>query len=294
MSQPHATLLQRCVSTPTSASARSVGDRAELHQPDPAARAHRGVDRRLWLRASARSSRSSTRRGARADRPKLQAAIERIERGESDGIVVAKLDRFGRSLMDGLQLIDRIRDAGGTFASVQDGFDLGTDTGRLVLRIMFSMAEYELDRVRGSWYDARARAVMRGIHPSARTPFGYARERQGTTPGGAPKYVGPLLRDPRTGPLVTELYRRRVEQRASHSELARWLTSLGVPTAAGRTSWSQRGVRDIIANRVYMGIAYASDVENPMPTWRSSIAKRGAWRSAQVSAPIRARPIPRR
>ena len=58
--------------------------------------------------------------GARADRPKLQAAIERIERGESDGIVVAKLDRFGRSLMDGLQLIDRIRDAGGTFASVQD------------------------------------------------------------------------------------------------------------------------------------------------------------------------------
>ena len=65
-----------------------------------------------------------------------------------------KLDRFGRSLMDGLQLIDRIRDAGGTFASVQDGFDLGTDTGRLVLRIMFSMAEYELDRVRGGWYDA--------------------------------------------------------------------------------------------------------------------------------------------
>ena len=56
--------------------------------------------------------------------------------------------------MDGLQLIDRIRDAGGTFASVQDGFDLGTDTGRLVLRIMFSMAEYELDRVRGGWNDA--------------------------------------------------------------------------------------------------------------------------------------------
>ena len=217
--------------------------------------------------------------GARADRPKLQAAIERIERGESDGIVVAKLDRFGRSLMDGLQLIDRIRDAGGTFASVQDGFDLGTDTGGLVLRIMFSMAEYELDRVRGGWYDARARAVMRGIHPSARTPFGYARKRQGTTPGGAPKYVGPLLRDPRTGPLVTELYRRRVEQRASHSELARWLTSLGVPTAAGRTSWSQRGVRDIIANRVYMGIAYASDVENPDA--HPALIDRETWRLAQ-------------
>ena len=39
--------------------------------------------------------------GARRDRPKLQEAIERIERGESDGIVVAKLDRFGRSSWTG-------------------------------------------------------------------------------------------------------------------------------------------------------------------------------------------------
>ena len=141
------------------------------------------------------------------------------------------------------------------------------------------MAEYELDRVRGGWYDARARAVLRGIHPSARTPFGYSREQRGTTPTGAPKYVGPLLKDPRTAPLVAELYRRRVEQRASHSELARWLTSLGVPTAAGRSSWSMRGVKDIIANRVYLGIAYASDVENPDA--HPALIDRETWRLAQ-------------
>jgi hypothetical protein len=91
--------------------------------------------------------------------------------------------------------------------------------------------------------------------------------------------VGPLRRDPRTASLVTELYRRRVEQRASHSELARWLTSLGVPTAAGRTSWSQRGVRDIIANRVYLGIAYAGDVENPDA--HPALIDRETWRMAQ-------------
>src|SRR4051794_36042825 len=57
--------------------------------------------------------------GARADRPLLEKAITRVERGESLGIVVAKLDRFGRSLAHGLDAIERISAAGGTFVSVQ-------------------------------------------------------------------------------------------------------------------------------------------------------------------------------
>ena len=72
----------------------------------------------------------------------LLEAIERVETGASDGIVVAKLDRFGRSLLDSLAAIERIRTAGGTFVSVQDGFDVSTDTGKLVLRFMLSMAEW--------------------------------------------------------------------------------------------------------------------------------------------------------
>ena len=76
--------------------------------------------------------------------------MRRVEAGETGGIVVVKLDRFGRTLVDSLALIARIEAAGGTFASVQDGFDLSTDTGRLVLRIMLSLAEWELDRIRGT------------------------------------------------------------------------------------------------------------------------------------------------
>lgn len=58
--------------------------------------------------------------GARADRPLLQEALARIERGDTNGIVVARLDRFGRSLLNGLAAIERIRAAGGLFVSVQD------------------------------------------------------------------------------------------------------------------------------------------------------------------------------
>src|SRR4051812_11147063 len=60
--------------------------------------------------------------GGRADRPLLMTAIERVEAGLSDGIIVARLDRFGRSLRDALEHIDRIQAAGGRFVSVQDHF----------------------------------------------------------------------------------------------------------------------------------------------------------------------------
>jgi DNA invertase Pin-like site-specific DNA recombinase len=84
--------------------------------------------------------------GARPDRPMLLRAIERIEAGRSEGLVVAKLDRFGRSLRHGLAAIERIQAAKGTVVSVQDGLDLNTDTGKLVFHILLSMGEWELER----------------------------------------------------------------------------------------------------------------------------------------------------
>ncbi len=115
--------------------------------------------------------------GARADRPLLEQALARIEAGTSQGLVVAKLDRFGRSLVDGLAAIERIQRAGGTFVSVADGFDLTTETGRLIMRIMLAMGEWQLDQIRSSWDAARERAVARGgtARPSRRPAAGAAR-----------------------------------------------------------------------------------------------------------------------
>ena len=196
--------------------------------------------------------------GARGDRPRLLDAIERVEAGEINGIVVAKLDRFARSLIDGLRLIERIRDGGGTFVSVADGLDISTDTGRLVLRIMLSLAEFELDRVRGNWQDAKTRAVMRGIHPSAVAPFGYRRARI-LGPNGKQKEVGALIINPVTGPLVAELFASRLAG-AGPSELADWLTDQGAHTQHGRSLWSHRAVKDILRNRVYLGEASCGDI----------------------------------
>src|SRR4051794_41712698 len=74
--------------------------------------------------------------GARKDRPLLRVALERIEAGASNGLVVAKLDRFGRSLVDCLAAIERIRAAGGTVVSGSGGLGLDTDNRRAGARVM--------------------------------------------------------------------------------------------------------------------------------------------------------------
>jgi DNA invertase Pin-like site-specific DNA recombinase len=177
--------------------------------------------------------------GAREDRPLLQAVVERVERGDSQGIVVAKVDRFGRSLAQGLAAIDKVTRAGGMFASAQDGLDVSTDTGRLVLRIMLSMGEWELDRIRASWDVACAQATARGLRIGP-APFGYVRRNDGR-----------LTPNPALAPTVAELFRRRAAG-ASVGELRRYLSDEGIaPPRGGRWEWST--VRGVLRNRTYLG-----------------------------------------
>jgi DNA invertase Pin-like site-specific DNA recombinase len=179
--------------------------------------------------------------GARSDRPKLMKALARVEEGLTDGIVVAKLDRFGRSLLGSLAAIERIRAAGGTFVAVQDGLDVTTDTGKLVLRIMLSMAEWELDRIRAQWNAARERAVARGVHLGAYPPTGYIRDSN--------RLLHP---DPVSGPVIAELFARRA-QGATMRELGLFLSEQKVRTRLDNPNWISTALHSLITNRVYLG-----------------------------------------
>jgi DNA invertase Pin-like site-specific DNA recombinase len=208
--------------------------------------------------------------GARADRPKLMLAVSRIEDGTVDGLVVAHLDRFGRSVLHGLTLIDRIRTAGGTFVSVRENFDISTGDGRQMLRTMLSNAEWRLDEIRASWDVARQRAVARGMHTGAYAPTGYLRSR-----------ARRLRPDPRVAPVIAEMFRRRAEG-ALIVELRALLEEAGVRSSRGRTTWCGQSVAALLCNRVYRGelrsgiyfnaAAHIALVDEP--TWQAAQRKR--------------------
>jgi site-specific DNA recombinase len=205
--------------------------------------------------------------GARRARPMFQQALERCERGETGGIVVARLDRFARSAVDALESIKRLNDAGARLVSVEDNFDGSTPMGRFAIGILTLIAELELERIKESWSTAVAEAVKRGVHISARVPAGYRKDKSGR-----------LVRHEPAASAIAELFRRRAVG-ASWTELARYLEEQGVYPATGNPHWSANGIASLIKNPVYLGQARSGKVVNDKA--HEPLVTRAEWDAAQ-------------
>ena len=206
--------------------------------------------------------------GGRADRPLLEQAIGRVEGSESAGIIVAKLDRFGRSLLDGLSAIARIEEAGGTFISVQDGFDLGTSTGKLVLRILFSIGEWELERTRRNWDIARGRAVARGLFVFGSPPPGYRRGKDRR-----------LRIERKEAPVMREVFERRLRGE-SFDKIADFLNDSELKTKSG-VPFGGFQVGLLIKTRAYRGEVHSGRHHNP--NGHEAIVDSNTWEACQSS-----------
>lgn len=188
--------------------------------------------------------------GGSIDRPAFRAALERVDRGETGGLVVAKIDRFARSLSGALEAIHRLEASGAEFVSVADGIDPSTPAGKMLHRLLLVLAEFELDRVRENWRVARERAVARGVHIASRVPTGYVR--------GASRRLEP---HPQFRTVITEVFRRRAGG-ASWHELCGYLNDSGVIGPWGENRWLPETVQQLIQNRVYLGEARSGDFVN--------------------------------
>jgi DNA invertase Pin-like site-specific DNA recombinase len=188
--------------------------------------------------------------GAKLDRPMFQEALARCERGDTGGIIVARLDRFARSAVDALGSIRRLNDAGARLVSGEDNFDGSTPMGRFAIGILTLIAELELERITENWSTAVKEAVGRGVHISARPPTGYRRDESGW-----------LVRYDPAASAVREVFRRRALG-VSWAELARYLDEQGVRPATGNPHWSTVGVSGLVKNPVYLGQARSGKIVN--------------------------------
>lgn len=103
-------------------------------------------------------------------RPQLEAALEFAREG--DEFVVAKPDRLARSLEDLLAITRKLRTKGVTLTVLSMGLNTGDATGRLLLQVMGSIAEFErtlmLERQREGVAKAKAEGKYKGRAPTAR------------------------------------------------------------------------------------------------------------------------------
>ena len=186
------------------------------------------------------------------DRDGLGEAVRRALAGESDGIIVAKLDRYARNLLEGLQVIKMLEEAGKLVVSAAEGISAGpemTPQARLMRNVMLSVAEMERERLAEGLDHARQDSIARGIHGNA--PFGYVKDED----------TKRLVREATEARWVRRIFEGRAAGR-SWSALADEVNAAGIkPRRAERFTHAR--IKALVERRTYLGEAASGAYVQP-------------------------------
>ena len=111
--------------------------------------------------------------GGNMDRPALARLLEDIKAGEIDVVVVYKIDRLSRSLIDFAQMVKIFDEHNASFVSVTQHFNTQDSMGRLTLNILFSFAQFEREVIGERIRDKFAASKQKGMWMGGALPLGY-------------------------------------------------------------------------------------------------------------------------
>ncbi|EDP62655.1 resolvase [alpha proteobacterium BAL199] len=187
--------------------------------------------------------------GGTLERPALKRLLADIEDGRIDVVVVYKIDRLSRSLMDFSKLVEVFDRNGVTFVSVTQSFNTTTSMGRLTLNILLSFAQFEREVIGERIRDKFAASRKRGMWMGGFVPLGYeVRDRK-------------LAINNDEAATVRMIFERFVEV-GSATALARALVAEDVRTRRGRLV-DKGFLYKLLNNRVYIGDAVHKGMAYP-------------------------------
>src|SRR5579884_649307 len=209
--------------------------------------------------------------GGTLERPALKRLIADVEAGRVDVVVVYKVDRLTRSLMDFAKLVDVFERNDVSFVSITQQFNTTTSMGRLTLNILLSFAQFErevtAERIRDKFRVSRQKGMWMGGHP----PLGYdVKNRK-------------LVVNEAEAELVRHIFRRFVILRSA-TALVKELDAEGRRTKAWITAqgrareghpFHKGTLYRLLDNRVYLGEAVHKGV--PHPGEHEAIVPRELW-----------------
>src|SRR4051794_9897367 len=111
--------------------------------------------------------------GGTLERPALKRLRADIEAGKIDVVVVYKIDRLSRSLMDFSRLVEVFDEHKVTFVSVTQSFNTTTSMGQLTLNVLLSFAQFEREVIGERIRDKFAASRKKGIWMGGWAPLGY-------------------------------------------------------------------------------------------------------------------------
>ncbi len=187
--------------------------------------------------------------GGNLDRPGLQNLLEDIRAGLVDVIVVYKIDRLSRSLMDFARLVEVFDEHKVTFVSVTQSFNTTTSMGRLTLNVLLSFAQFEREVTGERIRDKIAASRAKGMWMGGFVPWGYdAVDRK-------------LVINEAEAAQIRFIFERFVEL-GSATRLTRELVRKGITNKRGRPI-DKGFLYKLFRNRVYLGEAVHKGTSYP-------------------------------
>ena len=197
--------------------------------------------------------------GGTMDRPALTRLLRDIEDRRVDCVVVYKVDRLSRSLLDFTKIVEAFDREGVTFVSVTQQFNTTTSMGRLTLNILLSFAQFEREIAGERIRDKIAAAKRKGMYTGGMPVLGYDSENK------------KLIVNPEEAKLVRHIFKRFV-QLGSATRLAKELNGQGRTTKAWTTQkgvaragrpWNKMHLYRLFNCRLYIGEVAHKDQHFP-------------------------------
>ena len=216
--------------------------------------------------------------GGNMERPALERLLRDVENHRIDCIVVYKVDRLSRSLLDFAKIMEVFDNNGVSFVSVTQSFNTTSSMGRLTLNILLSFAQFEREIIGERIRDKVAAAKRKGKFTGGTPPLGYDVDPDRTA----------LIVNPEEAKLVRHIFKRFTET-GSPLTIAQELNKKGITTKAWMTKnnifregkpWHKMHIYRVLYNHTYLGEVIHKDMTYPGE--HDAIVSKDLWERAHA------------
>lgn len=174
------------------------------------------------------------------NRPEYQKLLESIKEKKINAVIVKKLDRLSRSLLDFEEFMKIAQQHNVEFISLKENFDTTNAMGKAMLRVALVFAQLEREQTSERISDVMGYRAEQGLYNGGITPYGY---------DSINKELSPHKQEKK----IVELIFNKVIESKSTIEVARFLNEMGYRNRSGQL-WDCRRINNILQNSVYKGI----------------------------------------
>ena len=184
--------------------------------------------------------------GKNTNRPAFQRMMQDICAGYIGKVIVYRLDRISRSILDFAQMMELFEEKQVEFLSSTEHFDTSAPMGRAMLNICIVFAQLERETIQSRVLDTYADRSRRGFYMGGRVPYGFALDAL-TLDGVRTACYVPVEAETAVLRRMFAVYAR---QETALGDLARLLEQEGLRNRRGR-AWSTPRLSELLKNPVY-------------------------------------------